>query len=123
MVCYTEEELQNLIPTITELFSNNNYYQFNPISHLHSHCAESKHDIKMGNHPTIKIIYIDDKLRAKALEIIDKLNKDYPAHLDEQVSDEEDNDMRAAQRVPEIIFTCPECHMIFDCGKIVIKKN
>ena len=123
MVCYTEEELQNLIPTITEWFSNNNCYMFNPISHLHSDCAKSKHYLKMGEHPTMKIIYIADKLIPKALEIIDKLNQDYPAHLDEQVSDEEDNDMRAAQRVPEIIFKCPACHMIFDCGKTVIKNN
>ena len=122
LVCNTEEELKNLIPTITEWFTQNDWYLFNPISHLHSDCAKSKHSLKMGEHPTMKIIYIADKLIPKALEIIEKLNQDYPAHLDEEVSDEEDNDMRAAQRVPEIIFKCPACLMIFDFGKTVIKK-
>ena len=123
MICYTEQELENLIPTITELFENNTNCQFNPISHLHSNCDASKHDLKMGNHRSIKIIYIADMLRPKALEIIEKLDKDYPAHLDEQVSDEEDNNMRLGQRIPEIIFKCPACYMEFDCGKTVIKKN
>ena len=118
LVCNTEEELKNLIPTITEWFTQNDWYLFNPISHLHSDCAKSKHSLKMGEHRTIKIIYIADKLIPKALEIIEN----YQAHLDEQVSDEKDNYMRADQRVPEIIFQCPACLMIFDCGKTVIKK-
>ena len=94
----------------------------NPISHLHSDCGKSKHSLKMGEHPTMNIIYITEKLIPKALEIIEKLNQDYPAHLDEEVSDEEDNAMRAGQRMPEIIFKCPACLMTFDFGKKMIKK-
>ena len=70
----------------------------------------------MGQHPIIKIIYIDDLLIPRALQIISDLNEKYPEHLDEQVSDEEDNDVRFAQRVAKLIFQCPACHMLFDCS-------
>ena len=115
MTCHTEQELEELIPTITDLFVNNINYQFNPLSHLHVNCDSSKHDLKMGKHTSFKIIYIADILRSKAMKIIEKLNKDYPEHLDEQVSDEEDNDMRLGQRIPKIIFKCPACLLEFDC--------
>ena len=70
----------------------------------------------MGEHPIIKIIYIDDLLIPIALKIIKDLNEKYPEHLDEQVSDEEDNHVRSAQRVAKYIFQCPACHMLFDCS-------
>ena len=70
----------------------------------------------MGQHPIIKIIYIDDLLIPRALQIISDLNEKYPEHLDDQVSDDEDNAVRRAQRVPKLIFQCPACHMLFDCS-------
>ena len=70
LVCYTEAELNNLIPRIRGWFIQNDWYHFNPISHLQCDCSESKHDLKMGEHPTIKIIYIDDLLIPRALQII-----------------------------------------------------
>ena len=115
ITCYIEQDLEDLIPFITEVFINNNNYQFNPISHLHVKCASSKHDMKMGKHQGFTIIYIADSLKSKALEIIAQLNKDYPEHLDEQVSDQEDNDMRYAQRIPQVIFKCPACLLEFNC--------
>ena len=77
----------------------------------------------MGEHPTIKIIYIDDLLIPRALQIIIDLNEKYPEHLDEQVSDEEDNDVRFAQRVAKLIFQCPACHMLFDGSGTVLQYN
>merc|ERR1711874_289964 len=38
-------------------------------------CSESKHDLQMGQHPIIKIIYIDDLLIPRALQIISDLNE------------------------------------------------
>ena len=70
----------------------------------------------MGEHPVIKIIYIDDLLIPIALKIIKDLNEKYPEHLDEQGSDSEDNDVRWAQRLAKYIFQCPACHMLFDCS-------
>ena len=116
LVCYTEAELNNLIPTIRGWFIHNEWYHFNPISHLQCDCSESKHDLQMGQHPIIKIIYIDDLLIPRALQIISDLNEKYPEHLDEQVSDDEDNAVRCAQRVAKLIFQCPACHMLFDCS-------
>ena len=71
--------------------------------------------MKMGKRIGFKIIYIADSLKTKALEIIAQLNKDYPEHLDEQVSDQEDNDYRYAQRIPQCIFKCPACLLEFNC--------
>ena len=115
LTCYTEQELEDLIPLIRDLFVNNTNYQFNPIPHLDVNCDSSKHELKMGKHTGFKIIYIADILQRKALEIIAKLNKEYPEHLDEQVSDEEDNDMRLGPRIPKIIFKCPACLLEFNC--------
>ena len=74
----------------------------------------------MGEHPTIKIIYIDDLLFPRALQIIMDLNDKYPEHLDEQNSDEEDNAVRSAQRVPKLIFQCPACDLFFDGSGTVL---
>ena len=116
IVCYTEAELTHLIPTIRGWFINEDWYHFNPIAHLQCDCSESKQYFKMGEHPVINIIYIDDLLIPIALKIIKDLNEKYPEHLDEQVSDEEENDVRCAQRVAKYIFQCPACHMLFDCS-------
>ena len=115
IVCHTEEELEDVIPFITEVFYQNNHYHFNPLSHKDENCARSKHEIKMGEHVGFKIVYIAEHLRRKCLQIIAMLNKKYPEHLDEQVSDDEDNLMRLGQRMPQIIFKCPACHLEFDC--------
>ena len=88
IVCNTEAELNNLIPTIRGWFVQNDWYHFNPIAHLHIHCSETKHDLKLGEHPSIKIIYIDDLVIPRALQIISDLNEKYPEHLDEQQSDD-----------------------------------
>ena len=115
LTCYTEQDLEDLIPIITDLFVNNTNCQFNPIWHRDVNCNSSKDDLKMGKHTGFKIIYIADILQRKALQIIAKLNKDYPEHLDEVVSDDEDNDMRLGQRIPKIIFKCPACLCEFNC--------
>ena len=116
LVCYTEAQLNNLIPTIRGWFIQHEWYHFNPISHLQCDCSESKHDLKLGEHLSIKIIYIDDLLIPRAIQIISDLNERYPQHLDVQHSDEEDNAVRCAQRLAKFIFQCPACHMLFDCS-------
>ena len=68
----------------------------------------------MGQNGSFTIVYVADHLKKKCLEIINSLNAKYPHHLDEQVSDDEDNLMRFGQRLPSIVFQCPACHMAFD---------
>ena len=114
IICLTEEDLENVTPFIQNEFYNNNSYHFNPLSHLDENCSRSKHDMKMGKHVSFKIIYVAEHLKEKCMDIITKLNAKYPQHLDEQVSDQEDNDFRYGTRIPEIIFKCPACYMEFD---------
>ena len=115
IICQFDQDLEDLRPFITELFLIGESCQFNPISHLHVKCNSSKHDMKMGKSKGFTIIYIADSLKRKALEIIAQLNKDYPEDLDEECSDQEQNDMTLAQRIPQCIFKCPACLLEFNC--------
>ena len=92
IVCTTYEEIQSLIPLITQWYNAGCYVYFLNLDHMNGNCNFIQ--------DSYKVIFITAELKQAARIIINLYN--------EHFRDEEDDD----DVDPEMAFTCPVCDIL-----------
>ena len=109
LICRTVDDLNAIVPLVTNWFMQNISLHFNHVRHLNINCGEHKGDVRAGRQPSIKVIYMPGGLLKKAMIIIRQLNIHFPLGDESELSDEEANEERISQRHPKVITMCPAC--------------
>ena len=109
LICRTVEDINAIVPLVTNWFMQDMAFHFNRVRHLNCDCGENKASVRGGSHPSVKVIYIPGVLLKKAMIIIKQINEHFPAEDEEDLSDEEANEERILQRHPKAIRMCPAC--------------
>ena len=95
IVCTTYEEINSLIPLITQWYNAGCYVHFLNLEHMNGNCNFIQ--------DSYKVIFITADLKQAARIIINLYN--------EHFRDEEDDDDET-EVDPEIAFTCPVCDIL-----------
>ena len=98
-MCYTDADMTNLIPLVTQWVREDINFHFNSITHLDVNCGPHKDMAKKGLQPTVKVIYLPKKLIPQAKIIIQQLNKYLPEFEEDEFE----------QRHPRMIMMCSVC--------------
>ena len=91
IVCTRHEEIQSLVPLITQWYNAGCYVYFLNLDHMNGNCNFIQ--------DTYKVIFIAAELKQAARVIINLYN--------EHFRNEEDDDID-----PEMAFTCPVCSIL-----------
>ena len=109
IVCYTDEDINAIVPLVTQWFIDHQYLHFNAVTHLNMDCDINKQLVSSGQHPTVKVIYIAKHLRQAVKIIMRQLGIHFPDDIDEDMSDEEEQLQREGRRNLRVIMMCPVC--------------
>ena len=113
IVCYTDEDMNVIVPLVTKWYIDNQALHFNALTHLNTECGMHKQMVSSGQQPTIKVIYIAKHLRQAAKIIIKQLRSHFPDSSDEDSSDDEEQLQREGKRNLRLIMMCPVCGLNF----------
>ena len=97
---HTEAQLDDLHPTLTELYIDNAMINVCNLHHSEENCREDSNYVLSGQHPHLHVIFINAILEAKMRNIINQLIQQYP--LEEEDEDEPNNHIQC-------IMMCPGC--------------
>ena len=109
LICRTVDDLNAIVPLVTNWFMQNISLHFNHVRHLNIDCGEHKAYVRAGRQPSVKVIYMPGVLLKKAMIIMKQINIHFPLGDEEDLSDEEANEERISQRHPKVITMCPAC--------------
>ena len=108
IVCTTYEEINSLIPLITQLYNAGCYVHFLNLDHMNENCNFIQ--------DSYKVIFITANLKQAAKIIINLYNEHFPPKDDEDDEDDDDDDEEddddETEVDPEIAFTCPVCDIL-----------
>ena len=105
---HTEAQLDDLHPTLTELYIDNAMINVCKLHHSEENCDEDSNYVLSGQHPNMHVILINSFLEAKMRIIINQLIQQYPLEEDE---DEPNNYIQC-------IMMCPGCGTPFSHQQI-----
>ena len=113
IVCYTDEDINGIVPLVTQWFMDQQDLHFNGVTHFNMDCGINKQMVRNGQHPTVKVIYIAKHLRQAVKIIMQQLRINFPDNSDEDISDDEEHLQREGRRNLRVILMCPVCGVKF----------
>ena len=99
-IVHTEAQLDDLHPTLTQLYIDNAMINVCKLHHGEENCSEHSNMVHSGQHPNMTIIFINAFLEANIRIMINQLINQYP--LEEEDEEEPNNYIQC-------IMMCPVC--------------